>query len=181
MSSDEVFDLLEDIHETERSFFSLIRFLDGQARPRILSMFLQNMATELAIVRDAVRSERLTTRVVLNMDMSGNFFDPVPVAPTAEQIAAGTEANVEMVADSVCSICQENLPTATRIRGCNHCFHDACIRQWLTMNPRCPMCRHDIREGGAGSVPPDRTFDNLLRALNEHIPNESSRVHPHPE
>lgn len=143
-----------------------------------MSMFLQNMSTELAIVRDAVRSERLTTRVVLNMDMSGNFFDPVPVAPTADQIARGTETNVEMVADSVCSICQENLPTATRIRGCNHCFHDACIRQWLTMNPRCPMCRHDIREPAPAR---DGTFDTLLRALNEHIPNENRSVHPHPE
>jgi hypothetical protein len=85
------------------------------------------------------------TRMVINipMDLSGNWMDPVPVVPTREQIAAATEQHVGV--DTTCSICQDSLTCATRIRACGHCFHGQCIQQWLSVNSRCPMCRHDLR------------------------------------
>jgi hypothetical protein len=49
---------------------------------------------------------------------------------------------------------------ATRIRHCGHCFHSGCIGEWFSMNPRCPVCRHDIRLQVA-PVPPPNEGDRL--------------------
>lgn len=171
-----------ELQSTQRAFFNTIRFFDGQRRSQLVSLFLQNVAGEVALLRAHMRRQENVTRMVVNvplsMDISGNFFDPVPVAATEEQIQRGVETNVT-VPETTCSICQEATTTATRIRGCGHAFHDVCIRQWFSMNPRCPMCRHDVREpGGAGSA---MTFDRLLRALNEHPTNEGHRMHPNQE
>lgn len=82
-------------------------------------------------------------------DTSGNvmrsFFDPVQVAPTREQITDAVDDNV-VVTETNCAICQDSVTSATRIRACEHCFHSNCIREWFTMNTRCPVCRHDIRD-----------------------------------
>jgi hypothetical protein len=96
------------------------------------------------------------------MDISGNFFDPVIVAPTQQQIRAATDEHINVV-DTTCSICQESVTCATRIRACGHAFHGQCIDQWFTMNPRCPVCRHDIREN--------------LQTPRRQENNESRRVH----
>lgn len=179
--------LMRDIHQTQRIFFGLIRFLDGPSRARSMNNFLQNTAVELSLLRQYMRTQQATTRMVfnlpLNLDVSGNFLDPVVVRPTQQQIEEGTERNVSVI-DMTCSICQESVTSATRIRQCGHCFHEACITQWFSMNPRCPMCRADVREvGGAGSEHRHRadTFDSLLRALNNHTRNEDSRLHPDTE
>ena len=168
----DILGLLHEIQETERSFFSIVRFLDGPGRSRAMSMYLQNTAVTLAILRQYQRTERNITRMTVTLpavDISGNFFDPVVVRPTQEQIEHGTERNV-VVVDTTCSICQEAVTSATRIRNCGHCFHEACISQWFSMNPRCPMCRADVREHSA-------VFDSLLLALNRHNRNESGRMH----
>jgi hypothetical protein len=88
----------------------------------------------------------MTATLTLAMDASGNFFDPVPVVPTPQQIESATERNVQVPADTNCSICQEELQTGTRLRTCRHTFHDQCIDQWLQLNTRCPVCRHDVRD-----------------------------------
>jgi hypothetical protein len=194
----DIIGLLHDIQETERVFFNTIRFLNGDTRSRVMMMYLQNASSTLGVIREYQRTQRNITRMTVTLpalDISGNFFDPVTVRPTQEQITQGTEQNVQ-VTDTTCSICQEAVTSATRIRQCGHCFHEACISQWFSMNPRCPMCRVDVREaGGAGShrqrsldavmngvsehrhIPGD-TFDSLLRALNNHTSNEDHRVHP---
>jgi hypothetical protein len=167
----DVLGLLREIQETDRAFFAIIRFMDGHARSRAINLYLQNTTMALSIVREYQRNARNITRMTVTLpafDLSGNFFDPVAVRPTQEQITHGTERNVS-IADMTCSICQESVTSATRIRRCGHCFHEACISQWFTMNPRCPMCRADVR--GID------TFDSLLRALNEHPTNEGHRVH----
>lgn len=179
MEPDDVLDVLVQMQTTQRAFFNTIRFFDGQHRTRIVTLFLQNMAMEIGVLREYMRRRQNVTRMVVNLplttsDISGNFFDPVVVHPTQEQINQGTERNVPVV-DTTCSICQEPVTSATRIRQCGHCFHEACISQWFSMNPRCPMCRADVRETGHRHR--IDTFDSLLRALNEHPINEGHRVH----
>ena len=144
-------DVLHDIMESDRTFFNGVRFLGGQSRDALISMHMRNTNVALNILREQSRNPpaATTTRMVFNLplDVSGNaaFFDPVPVAPTRTQIDAGVDRHIG-VTDTVCSICQEAVTCATRIRGCGHCFHENCISQWFTMNARCPMCRHDVRE-----------------------------------
>jgi hypothetical protein len=142
----DVLDVLQGMLQTDRAFYSTIRFLDGQTRSHIVAAHMRNNSQMLGILRVFMNQPPVTATLTLSMDASGNFFDPVPVVPSPQQISAATEQNVQMPEDSVCSICQEELQTATRLRGCQHCFHQACIDQWLQMNTRCPVCRYDVRD-----------------------------------
>lgn len=136
-----VLDVMRDIFEADQTFFNSIRFLDGHSRAHLTAAHLRNTAMALTILRNE------PARMVVNIpiDLSGNFFDPIPIAPTTEQINAAVDTHVQ-VTETTCSICQDAVTCATRIRACGHCFHSQCIQQWFTMNPRCPMCRHDIRD-----------------------------------
>jgi predicted Zn-ribbon and HTH transcriptional regulator len=153
---DTVLDVLREIFETERSFYTTVRFLEGQTRNHVVAAHLRNTNLALQIVRSFMDRPVPQHSLVMNIDLSGNvlrnFLDPVPVVPSAAQIAASTERNV-VVTNATCAICQEAVTTATRLRGCGHCFHDACINEWLGMNTRCPNCRHDIREQSAYVLP----------------------------
>jgi len=166
--SDTEYDILDVLHEmldTERSFYGIIRFLDNQNRGRIIDAHMRNRSQMLAIMRAYMLSSPVTSMVLNiplgNLDASGNFFDNVPVFPTSEQIADATEVNVPVV-EATCSICRDEVMSATRIRHCGHTFHASCINQWFTMNPRCPVCRYDIRN---------------IQTASTTISNESSSVH----
>lgn len=161
----DVLDLLHEILENERTFYSIVRFLDGGTRNNLVAAHMRNTNVELALLRQFIASPAtLTLNIPLGgLDASGNFFDPVPVVPTATQIDAAVDRHVN-VPDTNCAICQEVVPCATRIRACGHCFHHQCISQWFTMNTRCPVCRHDIRDLQRRSV----NVDNAT----------SSRVYP---
>jgi len=45
-----------------------------------------------------------------------------------------------------CSICQEDFAADEEVRDlpCQHYFHSHCIDQWLVIQKKCPLCRHDI-------------------------------------
>lgn len=54
------------------------------------------------------------------------------------------EANTEQLQrlDDVCAICYQEMKSA-KITRCNHFFHGVCLRKWLYVQDRCPLC-HDI-------------------------------------
>jgi len=143
-----VLDLLQDILATDRAFFQVVRFLDGHHRTNVLAMHLRNTTLAYRVLDTFQRQPHRTTMVMnipITMDLSGSFFDPVPIVPTREQVSLATQTHAGVPAGTVCAICQEEVSCATRIRACGHLFHGACIDQWFQMNPRCPVCRHDIR------------------------------------
>lgn len=43
----------------------------------------------------------------------------------------------------VCPICLEELKTA-RVTPCNHYFHNICLKKWLKVQNKCPMCHATI-------------------------------------
>lgn len=52
---------------------------------------------------------------------------------------------------STCGICLEEIPLHEPIgrTSCSHEFHEGCIKTWLIekcQTPKCPVCRHDVRE-----------------------------------
>lgn len=153
-----VLDAIRDITQTDRAFFNVIRFLDGNTRNHIVAAQLRNTSQAYQLLRTSMlRPPPPQDTVVMNIplgqifDPSGNFMrqfmDPVPVVPTPAQIRAGTHILTGGPPDTTCSICQEEITGVhTRIRHCNHAFHSQCIREWFTMNTRCPVCRHDIRD-----------------------------------
>ena len=152
-----VIDILYEMMQTERSFHSIVRFLDGNTRNHIVAAHMRNTSQVLAILRTLSVARPRTESFVMNMniplnsllDPSGNFLrnflEPVTIAPTPAQIEAAVDNHVGTT-DTTCAICQENVTCATRIRACGHAFHSNCIREWFSMNPRCPVCRHDIRD-----------------------------------
>lgn len=156
---DSVLDVLREIFETERVFYGTVRFLEGQTRNHIVAAQLRNTAVALQILRMFMDRPAHPQSLVMNIDLSGNvlrnFLDPVPVVATRDQIVDATETGVA-VTNTNCAICQESVTSATRLRACGHCFHSECIDQWLGMNTRCPVCRHDIRQAYA---PPARSTE----------------------
>ncbi|KAJ1525254.1 hypothetical protein ONE63_010078 [Megalurothrips usitatus] len=54
------------------------------------------------------------------------------------------EATAQQLQDlnDVCSICYSEMRSA-KITRCNHFFHGVCLRKWLYVQDRCPLC-HDI-------------------------------------
>lgn len=54
------------------------------------------------------------------------------------------EASAEQLhrLDDVCAICYQEMKNA-KITRCNHFFHGVCLRKWLYVQDRCPLC-HDI-------------------------------------
>ena len=139
-----VLDIIEDVLQTDRSFHGIIRFLDAERRDALVAAHMRNMNNALGLARHYMSTGNT---VVMNipLNLSTSFFDPIPVVPTSQTIEQAIERSVT-VTDTMCSICQDTVISATRIRACGHCFHSDCIDQWFTMNPRCPMCRIDIRE-----------------------------------
>ena len=158
----DVLDVLAQLLETEEHFYEIVRFLDGQHRTHVVAAHQRNISLTLNLLRDYMRaptSMTITLPIAGTMDPSGNFFDPVPVIPTPSQIRAATDIHVG-VHDQNCAICQEPVECATRIRYCGHCFHSGCIGEWFSMNPRCPVCRHDIRLDSV-PVPPSNEGDRM--------------------
>lgn len=49
---------------------------------------------------------------------------------------------------STCSICLTDYKSEddVTVLPCCHCYHEACVTNWLLINRTCPECRHDIRE-----------------------------------
>jgi len=158
---DSVLDLIRELTQTDRAFFSMIRFLDGNTRNHLVAAHMRNTSQAYALLRlylsQSTRTESIVMNIPLNsiLDPSGNFMrnflDPVPVVPTRDQIVAATENHVG-VTEQTCAICQEGVTCATRIRACGHCFHSQCIHEWFSMNTRCPICRHDIRDLRRGNT-----------------------------
>lgn len=97
------------------------------------------------------------------------FFDTsVPVGVGAAQLQTNTEVlqASSVSGEIICAVCQHHdvevtTPGGTeadsqwrRLRGCGHLFHRACVDVWLERNPRCPVCRADIRNPVTQQMPP---------------------------
>ncbi|KAL5722501.1 hypothetical protein ACHQM5_006016 [Ranunculus cassubicifolius] len=57
----------------------------------------------------------------------------------------GESRRLEKPEDNTCSICLSEYQakeTLKTIPDCKHCFHAACIDEWLRKNVTCPICRH---------------------------------------
>jgi hypothetical protein len=146
--------VINALTQTGRVFYSNIRYLDSATRNNVATMHERNMQLALNTIRSYMNPpapprqapRQMVFNIPLNLDAAAaSFFDPVPVYPSSTQIAAAVETRVP-VTNMMCTICQESVSSATRIRHCGHCFHGNCIGSWFLMSARCPVCRYDIRE-----------------------------------
>jgi hypothetical protein len=100
--------------------------------------------------RDHIRNQLLTNVITLTVADTAMTMENVRVVPTQAQIynaitdIASSENN--------CAICQDSIANSgVRIRHCSHDFHRSCLVSWFAMSVRCPVCRHDVREGSCRS------------------------------
>lgn len=52
-----------------------------------------------------------------------------------------SEEQLQKLSD-VCAICYQEMESA-KITKCNHYFHSICLRKWLYVQDRCPLC-HEV-------------------------------------
>jgi hypothetical protein len=189
---------VRDMLRNTRELYRTIRFVvpgtqRGEAiianeitNRQILSVLRAQMAANQAVRYTVnIPLANMSANMPLVDPAGSRWEDPVPIIPTVEQLAAGTEHSVQAPENTTCSICQEGLTRGERLRHCGHFFHADCIGQWFTMSPRCPMCRHDIRGAEADSSS-DRSevvnnrLESLLRTALGHIDNldNDRRMHP---
>jgi hypothetical protein len=185
---------VRDMLRNTRDLYRTIRFLTPAGRNEVI---LANEITNRQVLNvlraqmTANQAVRYTVNIPLaNMAASlpsgTRWEDPVPITPSVEQLAAAMEINVQAPENTTCSICQEGLTRCVRLRHCGHFFHSACIDQWFTMSPRCPMCRHDIRETARDSTSENSGIVNtrletLLRTALGHIDNLGNDHSMHPD
>ena len=138
-------DVIVGFFNTQRSLHTHIPRVPFDCRGDILLQNERNLGVLLSYLARHYHHPQ-STSMVFNIPISDDFLNSVPVAPTETQIRASTTQNITMTEEVQCSICQEMASEVTKINHCNHCFHDRCLTQWFTLSPRCPVCRHDIRE-----------------------------------
>jgi len=138
-------DVIMSFFNSQQVLYANIRSVPFENRGNILLQSERNLGVLLSYLARNYQNPR-TTSMIFNIPLSDDFLNSVPVAPTETQIRASTTQNITMTEEVQCSICQEMASEVTKINHCNHCFHDRCLTQWFTLSPRCPVCRHDIRE-----------------------------------
>jgi hypothetical protein len=99
-----------------------------------------------------------------------------PSAATINRATLNTTyANIVSPVNSTCPISRdefEDNSEITMIRGCNHLFNRASLREWFVNHSTCPMCRNDIhnyREDVSNIY--SRIMDNSRNFTNMEINN----------
>lgn len=78
------------------------------------------------------------------------------------------EAKVEQLRmhDDVCAICYQEMVSA-KVTRCNHFFHGVCLRKWLYVQDRCPLC-HEILYKVENKSSSPATSDSPEHADQQH-------------
>jgi hypothetical protein len=150
-------------------FQKVLIMIPPSQRHTVMTSMLTNEFAFLGMMarlhNEHVRQSRSTTHITLSMPLNMNataaalgtglanpagFMDAVPVIATPEQISAAVVREDSLPSTPInCAICQDSIGGAfSRIRFCNHIYHEICLTTWLQTSVRCPVCRHDIRETG---------------------------------
>jgi hypothetical protein len=81
-------------------------------------------------------------------------------APTNDQIIRATQdtlfSHIISPVNATCPISRDEFndeSEITMLRGCNHIFNRASLREWFVSHSTCPLCRSDIRDYQPPSVP----------------------------
>lgn len=72
-------------------------------------------------------------KVFMNRRLAATKINQLPLA-TADQLKSYAD---------VCAICYNEL-TSARVTKCRHIFHGVCLRKWLYMQDKCPLCHQAV-------------------------------------
>ncbi|CAG0913662.1 unnamed protein product [Notodromas monacha] len=71
------------------------------------------------------------------------------------------------VVNDVCAICYQNMDHA-KVTQCGHFFHGNCLRKWLYMQDKCPMC-HEVLYGTGGREEKERPDNEVVQENPEQV------------
>ena len=121
--------------------------------PPTYTNYYNNLTTPLTETRN-IPIARQRTPVAQDQswaEILASFMNPIPVRPTQEQIDRATRlfmTDASSTRDS-CVICFDAITDGQaqrQVRTCGHSFHRECIDRHFQTSPRCPLCRHDVRD-----------------------------------
>jgi hypothetical protein len=150
---EQMLDVIDNLIDGRNMFVSRIGQISHPQRPTMLSRFMMNEIIYLEIINRVYNTHNRNnlTQAVMTLTVPPNFMDPVNVAPTAQQVENAIEHIVTTTAD--CAICQDSISSnGVKLRHCGHVYHHSCLLSWFAVSVRCPVCRHDIREGQAAQT-----------------------------
>lgn len=86
-----------------------------------------------------------------NEQSGGTHLDPAPkeVLEAVDVIELTIPSLRTMKQAAQCTICCEDFEVGeklSRLPGCGHLFHGACIGMWLERAANCPICREDLKK-----------------------------------
>jgi len=134
--------------------YSIVNILARYMSPigREIKIVIDHASRNVHIVEGSIRSHVLQTTILafqqhrlhspysvpqqrVSTDCSPYFVPDRLLQPAHQRVSSGKE----------CSICydviyQHDMYTLP----CAHLFHSSCIRQWLSQNPTCPVCRTHV-------------------------------------
>ena len=98
--------------------------------------------------------------------------------PTNDQISRATlntiYSHIVSPVNTTCPISRdefEDESEITMIRGCNHIFNRASLREWFVNHSTCPMCRNDIRNYREAPVIDSTTVNSLYSRIMDNSRN----------
>ncbi|XP_023546361.1 putative RING-H2 finger protein ATL69 [Cucurbita pepo subsp. pepo] len=77
--------------------------------------------------------------VVLMVGLDGSIIESYP------KLVLGESRRLPAPNHGPCSICLSDYQPYDSVRcipDCRHCFHSACVDEWLRMSATCPLCRN---------------------------------------
>ena len=146
------------------------------------------------IRRDTQSIFNIVTDTLFNTDIDNvdNFFDPVPIVPTLNQIQSATfNTTFNNITDPQNTLCSFSLEpfqpetSVTQIIYCGHIFNPTSLSRWFEQSSRCPLCRFDIRNYNSSrgtltsrTIYPRRetTFSPPLYSTSQYISQESENL-----
>lgn len=152
MEEPDILSTIGELLESDIAFYGTLRQFTN--RDQLMALHQRNKAAMIALLQTMASRPRQTSRIIMQIGQTNPdsaFMEAVPIVATPAQLRTAVEREVRAPENIACSICQESLTVATRLRSCGHHFHAACINEWFTQSARCPMCRNDIRNADSDS------------------------------
>ena len=118
-------------------------------------------------------SRTRTTPNTLNTN-STRHIDPPTIRDIEENTQTLPFGNIENPLYTSCPITHEEFNNNTivmKINHCGHIFDHASLRNWLTTNNTCPLCRHNIvaRSSGIQETPLSTLLNNLFQNASNDV------------
>ncbi|XP_041368780.1 E3 ubiquitin-protein ligase RNF139-like [Gigantopelta aegis] len=157
---DKFWEKLDDYVYYVQSTGNTVEFLFG------IFLFCNGVWIMLFESGGAIRAIMMCIHVYFNIWMQARegwkvFMKRRTAVNKINSLPTATQEELDELKD-VCAICYQELKGGARVTRCSHYFHGICLRKWLYVQDRCPLCHKliynpDPPPPGAGPAPRGET------------------------